>query len=311
MSLNFAFGAATDVGQLRPVNQDSFLATDGLAIVADGMGGHRGGEVASAIAVTSLRAAFAESTLESLTEGVAHANAEIRAQAVNDPSLHGMGTTLCAIAIIDHDDNGVAGEKLAIVNVGDSRGYLLHDGTLTQVTEDHSLVEALVREGRLTPAEAETHPQRNIVTRALGVADTVEIDQFLIDPMPAARFLLCSDGLFGEIDNDEIAMLLVQNPDPTIAAQLLVDAANRGGGRDNITAVIVDVSQELDGSQPGSLRAMRDAATDEVPVVQATAQLGAEPNWATGPEVEPDAAHADDEAGGRGADRRRWWPFTS
>lgn len=307
-SLVFTVGAATDVGQLREVNQDSFLATDGLAVVADGMGGHRGGEVASAIAVTSLRASFSESTLDSLTDGVARANGEIRAQAAHDPSLHGMGTTLCALAIIDHPD----AEKLAIVNVGDSRAYVFVDGEMTQVTEDHSLVEALVREGRLTPEEAETHPQRNILTRALGVADSVEVDQFVIDPMPEARFLLCSDGLFNEVGHDEIARVLGETSDPNVAAQILVDAANRGGGRDNITAVIVDARRNGNGERVVSTAQSREAATDEVPVVDAHATNSGEPNWAEAGTGGPtDGGSGDSGSNESGSDRRRWWRFNS
>lgn len=315
MSLVLRVGAATDVGQLREVNQDSYLATDGLAVVADGMGGHRGGEVASAIAVTSLRSSFAQSTMESLTSGVAHANGEIRAQASSDPTLHGMGTTLCALAIIDYSDteHGEA-ERLAIVNVGDSRAYMLIDGGLTQVTEDHSLVEALVREGRLTPAEAEVHPQRNILTRALGVADSVEVDQFVFDPVPEARFLLCSDGLFNEVGHDEIARLLMENEDPNVAAQLLVEAANTGGGRDNITAVIVDAIEEPDTAGNGQSErtygdgGTRTAETDEIPVIKATTDLPADSTWVDTPvRTAPEA----DAAQETGAERRRWWPFNS
>ena len=320
MSVSFAIGAATDVGRLREVNQDSFLATDGLAVVADGMGGHRGGEVASAIAVTTLRQSFGEATVDSLTAGVAEANGDIRARSVAEPDLHGMGTTLCALAIIE--EKGV--EKLAIVNVGDSRAYVLLDNRLHQITEDHSLVEALVREGRLTREEADTHPQRNIVTRALGAADSVEVDQFLIEPMGQARFLLCSDGLFNEIDDAEIADLLGSIADPSRAAQALVEAANNEGGRDNITAVVVDVHSDAAGEESSDIE-----ATAEVPVVASTEQIAAEPRWASdieagdddrgdsakgdaGEGATGDGAASDDEAeeaGGAssGSERRRWW----
>lgn len=273
MTLIFNIGAATDVGQVREVNQDSFLTTDGLAVVADGMGGHRGGEVASAIAVTSLQSSFGEATIDALSDGVQSANGEIRDRAASDPSLLGMGTTLCALAFVEHE--GV--NKLAIVNVGDSRVYRLDGDRLDQITEDHSLVEALVREGRLTPEEAETHPQRNILTRALGVADSVEVDRFFVDPVAGSRFLLCSDGLFNEVGEDEIARMLGEESDPTIAADHLVMAANTGGGRDNITAVIVDIAESNDtpadesdfSDEDLSVEQARRAITDEIPVVDA------------------------------------------
>lgn len=303
MSVSFAIGAATDVGRLREVNQDSFLATDGLAVVADGMGGHRGGEVASAIAVTTLRQSFGEATIDSLTAGVAEANGDIRARSVAEPDLHGMGTTLCALAIIE--DKGV--EKLAIVNVGDSRAYVLLDSRLHQITEDHSLVEALVREGRLTREEADTHPQRNIVTRALGAADSVEVDQFLIEPMAQARFLLCSDGLFNEVGDKDIADLLGSIADPSRAAQTLVEAANEEGGRDNITAVVIDVHSDVETGDEAE-------PTPEVPVVATTEQIAAKPRWAETTELDAGVDGGSsgddvDEASGAssGAERRRWW----
>ena len=186
-----------------------------------------------------------------------------------------MGTTLCALAFVEHEGTN----KLAIVNVGDSRVYRLDGDRLDQITEDHSLVEALVREGRLTPEEAETHPQRNILTRALGVADSVEVDRFFVDPMAGSRFLLCSDGLFNEVGEDEIARMLGEEPDPTIAADHLVMAANTGGGRDNITAVIVDIAEGVAepveaadlAEEDLSVEQARRAVTDEIPVVDAIA----------------------------------------
>lgn len=186
-----------------------------------------------------------------------------------------MGTTLCALAFVEHEGTN----KLAIVNVGDSRVYRLDGDRLDQITEDHSLVEALVREGRLTPEEAETHPQRNILTRALGVADSVEVDRFFVDPMAGSRFLLCSDGLFNEVGEDEIARMLGEEPDPTIAADHLVMAANTGGGRDNITAVIVDIAEAVVepveasdlAEEDLSVEQARRAVTDEIPVVDAIA----------------------------------------
>ncbi|MCB1258669.1 MAG: serine/threonine-protein phosphatase, partial [Microthrixaceae bacterium] len=163
--LRFSHGSASVVGQVRAANEDSFVVTDRLVAVADGMGGHAAGEVASAIAVEVVAGAAEAHDVEVVTNAVVTANAQILERAMQDSSERGMGTTLCVAAIVA--DRGAEG--IAILNVGDSRIYLLADDTLHQLTEDHSLVETLVREGRITPAEAAVHPQRNVLTRALGV----------------------------------------------------------------------------------------------------------------------------------------------
>jgi len=237
MSIQLSIGAHSHVGQLRSMNQDSFLIDGPLAIVADGMGGHRGGEVASQIAVETLCTRFKGSSLPSLVEGFVAANSEIIARASADPELQGMGTTMCALAPVMYESK----ELLAVINVGDSRVYRLVEGVLQQVTVDHSLVETMVREGRLTPAEAEVHPQRNIVTRALGAQPTVDVDQFILDPEVGHRYLLCSDGLTDEVTDQEITAILAEVKAPGAAVDALVVAANSGGGRDNITCVVVDV----------------------------------------------------------------------
>jgi len=237
MSIQLNIGAHSHVGQLRSMNQDSFLIDGPLAIVADGMGGHRGGEVASHIAVETLNDRFTDSSLTSLVEGFTAANSEIIARASADPELQGMGTTMCAIAPVMYESK----ELLAVINVGDSRVYRLINGVLQQVTVDHSLVESMVREGRLPPAEAEVHPQRNIVTRALGAQPWVEVDQFILEPEVGHRYLLCSDGLTDEVTDEQITNILATVEAPGAAVDALVAAANSGGGRDNITCVIVDV----------------------------------------------------------------------
>ena len=161
-------GGATDVGRVRQNNQDCYLVEDNLFVVADGVGGHRGGEVASLTAIEAMRASFnehEEPTLAELIGAVLQANRAVWEKAQADPQLRGMGTTLTALALVVEDGE----ERLALVNVGDSRAYLLQQGELSQLTEDHSLVEELVREGRLTRQEAEVHPQRSLITRALGL----------------------------------------------------------------------------------------------------------------------------------------------
>jgi PPM family protein phosphatase len=236
----FAAGAATDVGQLRTINQDNTLVADDVFAVADGMGGHRGGEVASAVAVDALRQHFRDRTPMSLVDAVREANHAVVTRAQGDPDLRGMGTTLCALARVEREDGD---EVLTIVNVGDSRAYLLKKGeaALVQISEDHSLVQQLVRQGQLEPDAAATHPQRNILTRALGIDRDVKPDAFVLLPVRGDRYVLCSDGLFNEVTEERIAQVLRQTADPRQAAQLLVHLANEGGGRDNISVVIVDI----------------------------------------------------------------------
>jgi PPM family protein phosphatase len=243
-------GAATDVGRLRTINQDSFLLMPerDLFIVADGMGGHQGGEVASRLAVDTLQSSYDDPTADALTGAIALANDRIRNEGDADPDLRGMGTTVVALALMPEEpdpdepvDDGPRPQHLLIANVGDSRGYLFRDGSLTQLTEDHSVVADLVRDGRITTEEAEVHPQRNIVTRVLGVYDSVDVDLWPVDPVVRDRYLLCSDGLFNEVGTDQIGSVLRRLDDPNEAAAELVRLANEGGGRDNITAVVVDV----------------------------------------------------------------------
>jgi protein phosphatase len=171
--------------------------------------------------------------------GAVHlANRRIHDRAAENPELHGMGTTVCVLGTVVDDGN----ERLMALNVGDSRIYHYGSGVLTQLTEDHSLVEALVRDGRLTPEEAEVHPQRNVLTRALGVEAVVEVDAWLLTPADGDRFLLCSDGLFNEITNQQIAEVLESAKDPDTAARILAERAETAGGRDNITTVVVDIT---------------------------------------------------------------------
>ncbi len=230
-------GWATDVGLVRTTNQDKLLAADRLFAVADGMGGAAAGEVASATAIQGLQDAFVDSgqpTADTLIRAAEAANRAVWDQAEANPEMRGMGTTLVALAHVE-------GDRIAIVNVGDSRLYLFHDDELNQITSDHNLVAELVAEGRLSEEEAEFHPRRNIMTRALGVDPEVPVDLFHQDPEPGDRFLLCSDGLPREVKDDQIASILRRFGDPQEAARELVDEAKRRGGNDNITVVVVDV----------------------------------------------------------------------
>lgn len=239
-------GAATDTGRVRAANEDSVLIADGVFAVADGMGGHRGGEVASTAALEAFNEAVGSGgTAQALVDGVNAANSAVYELSSTDARLAGMGTTLVALAAVD--EGGV--EQVAVINIGDSRVYLLSGDELVQISEDHSLVETMVRTGQLSAEEASVHPRRNVLTRALGIEPAVEVDGWVVQPRSGDRFLLCSDGLFNELDPDEIASVLRQLPDPSEAAFQLVRLANEAGGRDNISAVVVDV---VDG--PGDSR---------------------------------------------------------
>lgn len=247
-------GSASDVGQIRSINQDAVVTDGGVYAVADGMGGHQGGEVASAITVEILAEGMEEPTPEAFDALVQDANLAVFEQGQAREDLNGMGTTVVGIAEVDVDDEA----HLVMVNVGDSRGYLLRDRELIQITEDHSLVADLVRAGQITPEEAEHHPRRNIVTRVLGLDSGVRVDQFAILPVIGDRFLLCSDGLINEVSDAEITETLRRVDDPDEAAIELVRMANEGGGHDNISVVIVDVLDD-DGA---ARRASTAIATD-------------------------------------------------
>jgi PPM family protein phosphatase len=253
------WAGATDVGRVRSNNQDSYLTRPGLWVVADGMGGHRGGEIASELACEAMADRFGEPTVEGLVDAIDAANTAVHNAGSNDPDLSGMGTTMVALALVDEENE----EVLAVANVGDSRAYRLIGGQLEQLTEDHSLVADMVREGSLSPDEAATHPQRNILTRVLGVYDEIPVDILTIAPHLGERYLLCSDGLFNEVPEDRIAAVLRRLADPNEAVDELVRLAVEGGGRDNVTAVVVDVVS--DGRQAETASAALANDTDLAP----------------------------------------------
>jgi protein phosphatase len=231
--------AGTDVGRARSGNEDSYFCGRTVFAVADGLGGHQGGEVASAAAVEPLDALdgreFAEpgEAAEALAAAIREGNAAILERAAGDPGLWGMGTTMTAAAL--------AGERhLQLAHVGDSRAYLLRDGSLEQLTTDHTVVGELVRRGRLTPEQAAIHPERSILTRAVGLDPRVPVDT--PDPVELRdgdQVLLCSDGLTEAVDDDRIAELLSAGADGEAACRSLIDAANAAGGPDNITVVLL------------------------------------------------------------------------
>ncbi|MEQ1874225.1 MAG: Stp1/IreP family PP2C-type Ser/Thr phosphatase [Ilumatobacteraceae bacterium] len=241
-----AIGAATHVGRVRTGNEDALIAEPLVVGVADGMGGHQAGEVASALAVQMLRDRLGQgaSSVEAAIAAVVDANTSIFAGARDNAEQRGMGTTLTALIVLAAGQPGDSTRRFVLLNVGDSRTYLLRGGRLRRVTVDHSYVQELLSTGNISEFEARSHPRRNIVTRALGIEATVRVDTWVIPFVKGDRFLLCSDGLVDEVDDDEIGELLAANRDPQRAAQALVDAANEHGGRDNTTVVVVDV---LDG----------------------------------------------------------------
>ncbi|MDE0117425.1 MAG: protein phosphatase 2C domain-containing protein [bacterium] len=252
-------GQATDRGRRREKNEDSMLVANGLFAVADGLGGHRGGEVASALAVNTLAAevqAAVEArtaarrrslrrhlpspapTVEELLGAVDWANQEILARSKSTFELAGMGTTLCVLAVVECDDS----EALAVANVGDSRVYCCDEGGLRQLTEDHTVVQEMLKAGMITPEEAESHERRNRLSRALGIEPKVAVDDWTLDPVAGHRYLLCSDGLTHEVADRDIHAVLLQFDAPGDAAGALVDLALRRGGSDNITVIVVDVA---------------------------------------------------------------------
>ena len=269
----------SDTGRQRTANEDSLFARAPLFAVADGMGGAQAGEVASRIAAESFDpaergAGSAEAFLRTIAE---QANTRIHSLAERDSSRSGMGTTLTAAM--------VEGDEVSFAHVGDSRGYVFRDGTLKLLTSDHSLVEELRRQGRLTDEQAEDHPQRSIITRALGPEAEVDVDTLTFSARPGDVFLLCSDGLTTMIRDDRIAEILAESPDLDSAAERLVNEANEAGGRDNITVV-----------------AFRLADAAEVPDEEGATLIGpsAEEAGLTGEAVRAGAA------GGRGPSRSRW-----
>jgi len=234
--------AATHTGYLRTTNQDLALATSDLAAVADGMGGHVGGEVAARIAVEHLLESYRrDRTTEGLLAAVRDANEAVYRRSKADRNLRGMGTTLTAAAVIGEEPDGTV--RLALVNIGDSRGYLLDrsEGRVHKLTEDHSVVEEMVRNGELTPDEAAVHPHKHILTRALGIEPSIEADCWELDLDTGSRLLLCSDGLTNELDEREIALVLLGKADLEAAANELVRLALQRGGIDNVTVVVLEV----------------------------------------------------------------------
>src|SRR5207253_10979016 len=232
-----AYARASDTGKKRRRNEDSYVVAPPLFAVADGMGGAQAGEVASKLAAAALEDTDSGSSSgqERVVTLIEEANRRVYARANTDPATSGMGTTM-TVALVE-------GQVVTIGHVGDSRAYLVRSGRLEQLTEDHSLVNELLKSGKLSPEEAETHPQRSVITRAVGTDPDVDVDSFTIDALEGDVFLLCSDGLTDMVGDEDILDLVERyHDDLDRVAKSLVSAANRGGGEDNITVIAFTIT---------------------------------------------------------------------
>lgn len=240
MTLALRFAARSHAGLLRSMNEDSVYAGPRLLAVADGMGGHAAGEVASAVAIASLAPldedAPGADLIGALKEAADSANSHLRDMVAADSALHGMGTTLVALLF--------SGGRVGLLHVGDSRCYLLRDGELSQITHDHTLVQNLIDDGRISPEDASTHPQRSVITRVLDGRGEVEPDLSVREARVGDRYLVCSDGLTGPVASLDTLQEALGLPDPQESVDRLVQLALRGGGPDNITVIVADVVDE-------------------------------------------------------------------
>ena len=265
MALALRYAARSDVGIVRRENEDSGYASPRLLVVADGMGGHAAGELASATAVATL-AEVADSgpdageALAALAQGVQAAGTSIGQVVIDNPDLVGMGTTATALSFVNEGETA----RVAIVHVGDSRGYLLRDGELTRITHDHTYVQTLIDAGRISEDEAAVHPRRSLIMRAIDGLQPVEPDLSVIEARAGDRFLLCSDGLTGVVSDDELRDIL-GTTEPTATVTDLVELALSRGAPDNVTVVIADVL-EVDGQH------LADLTTGEAVVVGAAGE---------------------------------------
>ncbi|MFD1932677.1 MULTISPECIES: Stp1/IreP family PP2C-type Ser/Thr phosphatase [Nonomuraea] len=306
MTIALRYAARSDVGLLREGNEDSAYASGRLLAVADGMGGHAHGEVASSVAIAAM-ASLEESQqggdlLNAIEAAVREANRKLHEMVGRDPSLKGMGTTLTAMLW--------NGTQVALVHVGDSRAYLLRRGELYQITHDHTLVQQLVDDGRITPEEAATHPQRSILLRALDGSGEVDPDLTLREAQLGDRYLLCSDGLSGVVSAETLHATLTNIDDPEEVVRQLIDLANRGGGPDNITCVLADVVDLAESPQVpteaavvGAAGMSRRSSSPGEPAGRVSAVTAPQPVITDDDDDYPGA-----EASGRRVKRRRVWP---
>jgi protein phosphatase len=274
VTLSLRFAARSDVGLLRDLNEDSMYAGPRLLAVADGMGGHAAGEVASRVAIESVAPLDDDSPgadlIGSLRDAVETASGYLQDMVAADSALEGMGTTLTAVLF--------AGQRLGLVHIGDSRAYLLRDGQLSQITHDHTLVQHLVDEGRITPEEAHTHPQRSMITRSLTGHGELELDLSIREVRAGDRYLLCSDGLSGPVSEETLAETLRSAADPQQACEQLIELALRAGGPDNVSAIVADVVEADVDAEPivgGAAATVEQSRTDDDTPAARAAELRA------------------------------------
>ncbi|WP_438358260.1 PP2C family protein-serine/threonine phosphatase [Buchananella hordeovulneris] len=289
MSVFLNYAARSDVGLVRRSNQDSGYAGPHLAVLADGMGGPAGGDIASSVAVAHLApldsdAHGADDLLDLLRQAIGSAHAELVERSRLDPELEGLGTTCIALLR--------AGTKIGMVHIGDSRAYLLRDGRFTQVTTDHTFVNYLVQTGRLSEEQAARHPQRSVLLRVLGDADEpVELDESVREAHPGDRWLLCSDGLSGVVSAETIAEVVGAEADPGSCADKLVDLALRAGAPDNVTVVVVDVLDDANSNPvnlPTSAQVVGSAATDRLAATRGGGSAAARAHALAAPTAPPE-----------------------
>lgn len=262
VTVSATWGALTHAGVVRSHNQDAVVCVPPVFAVADGMGGHAAGDVASQIAARHLSSFAGAAGIdgETVTAACRAANAEILHRGRTEPELAGMGTTVAGVAL----SRTPAGQAVLVFNAGDSRVYCFENGRLTQVSEDHSLVAEMVAAEQISPAEALEHPQRNVVTRALGVEDELVVDTWLFDVSGPQRFLVCSDGLTNEVSDDEIALALERTAEPRRCAEQLLDLALARGARDNVSVIVLDLvpGEQIRNEPVSSLDAETTPRTD-------------------------------------------------
>ncbi len=304
MTLALRYAAMSHVGLLRSGNEDSLYAGPRLLAVADGMGGHAAGEVASAVAIATVARldedAPGSDLLEALKRAAVQANEHLREMVAGDSSLDGMGTTLTTLLF--------TGTRLGLLHIGDSRCYLLRDGVLTQITHDDTLVQSLVDEGRISEEEAGTHPQRSLITRALDGRSHVDFEASVREVRAGDRYLLCTDGLTGPVSRRETLQEALELPDSQEAVERLVQLALRGGGPDNVTVVVADVVQgHADGTPVVAGAAaeypqvppahLADGAAGRAATSRAAALRLADPGSQDAPDREPGPASSDGSTG--------------
>ena len=307
MSIALRYAARSDVGLVRSNNQDSAYAGSHLLVVADGMGGHAGGDVASSVAIGRLARLDSETPasdiVATLEESVLEANQEILRRARDEPQLRGLGTTITALLRAEG--------KFALAHIGDSRAYLLREEETVQVTKDHTFVQRLLDEGRLTEDEAERHPQRSVLMRVLGDVDAdPELDLSLRPAHTGDRWMLCSDGLSGLVSLDTIDATLKDIEDPGECADALVQLALKGGGPDNITCIVADVV-DLEELARGE-----EAPSTTPQIVGSAARNRHQPTAASGPAAkaaaltreEPEVPYEDEDFSEEEPPRRSPWP---